>query len=67
MDIYINNKLQQLPPDARITDALSSINITAQKGMAIAINNNVVPNAEWNSYTLQPEDKMTLIKATQGG
>ena len=67
MTIYINNKEQELPTQARITDALESLNITTQKGIAVAINNNVVPRAEWNAYALQPEDKMTLIKATQGG
>jgi len=67
MDIYINSKLQQLPGDAKITDALSSLNLNAQKGIAIAINNNVIPQAAWETYLLQPDDKMTLIKATQGG
>ena len=67
MDIYINSKLQQLPGDSRITDALSALGIASQKGIAIAVNNNVVPRTGWDTYTLQPEDKVTLIKATQGG
>ena len=67
MDIYVNNRLQQLPGNARITEALATLNITSQKGIAVAINNNVIPKPEWETYVLQPEDKMTLIKATQGG
>jgi sulfur carrier protein len=67
MDIYINSKLQQLPGDSRITDALSALGIATQKGIAIAVNNNVVPRDGWDTYALQPEDKVTLIKATQGG
>ena len=67
MNIYINNKLQELSGEAKIKDALDSLNVTSQKGIAVAVNNNVVPRAEWDAYTLQPGDKMTLIKATQGG
>ena len=67
MNIYINNKLQELHGQPKITDALHALDITAQKGIAVAINNNVIPRAEWDTYILKAEDKMTLIKATQGG
>ena len=67
MNIYVNNKQQEVPAETRISDALQSLNIAAQKGIAVAINNNVVPRAEWETYRLRAEDKITLIKATQGG
>ena len=67
MNIYINNTSQELQEHAKINDALTALDITTQKGIAVAINNNVIPRAEWEAYILQPEDKMTLIKATQGG
>lgn len=67
MNIYINNKLQDLPAACSIALALEAINISSPKGIAVAINNNVIPKAEWASYTLQHEDQLTLIKATQGG
>ena len=67
MNIYVNNKLQELPGHAKITDVLITLDITTQKGIAIAINNNVIPRTEWDAYILQAEDKMILIKATQGG
>jgi len=67
MNIYVNNKLQELPAQANITAMLEALNISSQKGIAIAINNNVVPGAEWKSYALNENDKVTLIRATQGG
>ena len=67
MNIYINNKLQELPHEAKIKDALSALDITVQKGIAIAVNNNVIPHTEWESFTLQADDKMMLIRATQVG
>jgi len=63
MNIYVNSKLMELAGQAKITDALTTLNITSQKGIAIAVNNNVVPKSEWDTYILQEEDKITLIKA----
>jgi len=59
--------MQEIQGQPKITDALASLNIVSQKGIAIAINNNVIPKAEWDAYELQDEDKVTLIRATQGG
>lgn len=67
MNIYINNQLTELPEQCRITDALNALNILQHRGIAIAINNTVVPKSEWEQHMLKAEDKMTLIKATQGG
>ena len=67
MNIYVNSKQQEVPTEAKITDALQSLNITSQKGIAIAINNNVIPKAEWEHHVLKANDQVTLIKATQGG
>jgi len=37
------------------------------KGIAVAVNNSVKPRNNWPAYTLQPNDKITVIRATQGG
>ena len=67
MNIYVNNTPQEIPALSRIKDALDTMNIPSVKGIAIAINNNVIPRAEWETYVLSEQDKVTLIKATQGG
>jgi sulfur carrier protein len=67
MNVYVNNKEQEVGSAAKIDELLSVLNINAQKGIAIAVNNNVVPRAEWEKHELQPEDKVMLIRATQGG
>jgi len=67
INIYINSKLQKLPSAAKIKDLLDMINVTSHNGIALAVNNNVIPKAEWETYVLTTEDKVTLIKATQGG
>ena len=67
MNIYVNSTLQEIPAHAKIKDALDQLNLASLRGIAIAINNNVVPRSEWETFPLQAEDKITLIQATQGG
>ncbi|MDR1812955.1 MAG: sulfur carrier protein ThiS [Candidatus Fibromonas sp.] len=37
------------------------------KGLAIAVNDCVVPNSEWNLRFLQDGDRILVVQATQGG
>jgi sulfur carrier protein len=67
MNIYINNKLQELKESATLSETLIALNISSQRGIAIAINNNVIPKKDWDIYCLHDNDQVTLIKATQGG
>ena len=67
MFVYVNNARQQMHDQANIKDMLGHLDMLSQRGIAIAINNNVIPRSEWELHILQPEDKLTLIKATQGG
>ena len=67
MNVLINNHQQEFTSGTKLTDALETMNIPYQRGVAVAINNSVLPRADWDDYTLQPGDKVILIKATQGG
>ncbi|MBD1426918.1 sulfur carrier protein ThiS [Sphingobacterium arenae] len=37
------------------------------KGIAVAVNNQVVPKTQWASTVLQDRDSILIITATQGG
>lgn len=67
MDVLINNKTVSLPDDANVSVALSYANIIAQRGIAVAVNSIVVPIADWEQHKLKEQDKIMVIKATQGG
>ena len=67
MNIYLNNKPQEILMPSSIADVLQALNIVSQKGIAIAVNQNVISHQEWDVYELKPDDKVMLIKATQGG
>ena len=36
-------------------------------GIALAVNEKVVPKTEWEKFLLKENDKIIIIKATQGG
>lgn len=39
----------------------------AEKGVAVAVNDSVVPKDQWEDYQLEEEDHIEIIRATQGG
>jgi len=40
---------------------------TSINGIAVAINENIVPKGRWETQYLNPNDTILIIKATQGG
>lgn len=67
MNVLINNTAHELPEQSVLADALRQLHIISRKGMALAVNNEVIPAGDWESYRLQENDKVIIIKATQGG
>ncbi len=67
MNVLINNIPYELPENATAPAVLQAMNIISDRGVALAINNNVVPRSEWSACIIAEGDKVTLIKATQGG
>ena len=65
--IYINDKPQPFEQEQTLSDLFKNLNMDIAKGIAVAINNKVVPRSEWNSCMINRDDKLLLIKATQGG
>lgn len=67
MNIYVNNKLHAVNEETTVTQLLEILQPGVQRGVAVAVDNQVVPKAEWEQYRLQSDCKITLIKAAQGG
>jgi sulfur carrier protein len=67
MEIFVNNESETVTTGSSLQDLLEIKEFVEQKGIAIAVNNEVVTRAEWKSTILLPSDKITVIKATQGG
>ena len=67
MEVFVNNKSLDVAEGIFIPDTLKKLGIDTKNGIAIAVNNVVIPKAAWQNYTLAQGDKITVIKATQGG
>lgn len=67
MEITFNNHTQQIQQQTSVQIIINDLLGEKQKGIAVAVNETVVPKANWDSYMLQPNDKVLVIKATQGG
>ena len=67
MNVFINNEKREIINHLNLTQLLSDIKLNSSKGIAVAINNEVIPKSGWEKYLLNENDKVTVIRATQGG
>ena len=67
MTVYINNKAFVFTSEIKVEELLCKAEINDHKGIALAVNNTVVPKSKWNEFSLKDDDKIVVIKATQGG
>ena len=67
MEVHVNNKLYAVQPGTNLTALLQFIQLPSEKGVAVAINSQVIPRTAWPEHVLQTADKVTIIRATQGG
>lgn len=68
MHIIINNKKVKID-EKKLTLAqlLENQNILFKKGIAVAVNNEVIPSSQWPAYELKDNDQIIIVTATQGG
>jgi len=68
MEITINDQKKVFSSAAITVQQLLDMEIPEkQKGIAVAVNNMVIPKSEWHSKTIDANDNILIIKATQGG
>lgn len=68
MELLLNQEKRHFDIEAVTVQQLLDIEAPQkQKGIAVAVNNFVIPRSDWNSYPLKPNDQILIISATQGG
>ena len=67
MKIYINNELTEIQDATQVSELVFNILNHNPAGMAVAINDSIVPRHLWTSTTLLETDKVLIIKACSGG
>lgn len=67
MNIYVNDESKQVSENTTLQNLVDSIEIKRKKGIALAVDNQVIPRNQWEHFYLKEENKVVIIEATQGG
>jgi sulfur carrier protein len=67
MEITINHKSYDVDDRCSLEYLLNDVLQSGVKGIAIAVNQHIVPKSAWPEHVLQHGDQIIIIKATQGG
>ncbi|MDE6483170.1 MAG: sulfur carrier protein ThiS [Rikenellaceae bacterium] len=65
MKVNVNNE-EVVFDGTTVDDLIASLSISTA-GCAVAVGTKIVPAASWHSFVLSDGDKITIIRATQGG
>jgi sulfur carrier protein len=66
MTVILNGSATQLPAGATAGDAARLVT-AARPGVAVAVNDDVVSRAAWDSTPLADGDRVEVLTAVQGG
>ena len=66
MKILINDIEMELEGNVSIRSILEKAN-SFMEGVAFAVNDNVVPRSQWDSFVISENDNILIIKAARGG
>ncbi|PJJ53111.1 sulfur carrier protein ThiS [Hymenobacter chitinivorans] len=67
MTLFVNDKPHEAPASPTLTATLDGLQLLHLRGIAVAVNDVVVPRPDWPAHELQAHDRITIIRATQGG
>lgn len=66
MKVLVNNKEVEIAEQSTITQLTQFLRLP-DKGVAIAVDNKMVPKTEWNDFKLKENAHVVIIKAACGG
>ena len=66
MQVWINGQQRELTEGASVRDALAALGASGD-GVAVALDGEVVPRAEWSAVVLDEGARVEVLTAVQGG
>ena len=67
MQITINKQPYQFEENTSLENAIEILKLMETNGIALALNEEIVPRNEWKETVLYNEDKIIIIGAVAGG
>ncbi len=66
MEITLNGSVQQVRESTTVAELVEALGLP-MRGIALAVNSEVVPKSSWKERSLSPQDKVELLTIAQGG
>lgn len=66
MNVQINGEVAEVADGANLDELVSS-RVESSRGVAVAVNRDVVPRSAWTSTRVAAGDQIEILNATQGG
>lgn len=66
MQVTLNGEATEVADGATVADLVGG-HLPSPRGVAVAVNAEVVPRSAWPSATLRDGDRVELLTAAQGG
>jgi sulfur carrier protein len=67
MEITVNHQSYSVSEACSLQQMLDIVLLQPAKGIAIAVNQEIIAKSNWSNHFLKSGDNLTIIKATQGG
>ena len=67
MNVIVNGQDQSVADNLHVEALLMEMGQVDKGGIAVAVNDMVVPKSQWSKYVIHDGDKVLIIKASQGG
>lgn len=67
MDLTINGRRHDLAAGARIPDVLAILGYESPRGLAVAVDKQVIPKNRWDETELVEGMDVEVLRAVQGG
>ncbi len=67
MTVTLNGEKIQLSDSVQLLYLLEQYQLRNSSGIAVAVNEEVIAKEDWEAFLLSENDRILIIKATQGG
>ena len=67
IQITLNGINKSLKEDCLLNDMLQSFSVNIEHGVAVCINDEVLPKSSWNNQRIKEGDVIEIVQASQGG
>ncbi len=67
MKITVNKREKIMPENISIFEMMKLLNHGETSSIALAVNQEIIPQTKWEETNLKDGDKITIIQATCGG